>query len=402
MPLSLPYGPASGLELNFAATTTVQNAIVPHGQPLPDAAEAVSAALKAPRDYPPLAAATVPGDRVVVAVEPGIRQVENVVAGAVLALIEGGTEPRDISLVVGSNLRPPLALVPKRMRADLRVVLHNPADQEGLQYLAADKAARPIYLNRALCEADFLLPITTARLTNSLGYVGSYSGVFPTFADLESQHRFQLATAVDHSTQQRKRREEADEAAWLLGVHFIMQVVPGAGDHVLEIVAGSAPAVLQQAQHASEAAWLHSLSQKSSLTIAAIDGGDDQQTWENLARAFHAAMQATADSGAIALLTDLQSAPGHALAQLASGESGDELQRHLLREHSPDAHAAAVLAEARERFDIFLLSGLDRDLVEGIGLGHVEDPEQLVRLTAQHRSVTLLGSAQFAGCQIAE
>src|SRR5690606_40533305 len=196
MPFSLPYGPEARLDLNLSETIAVQNGIVPHGQPLADVAEAVSNALKAPRDYPPLAAATVPGDRVVVAVEPGIPRVESVVAGAVLALIEGGTEPRDISLVIGSNLRSPLALVPKRMRADLRVVLHNPADQEGLQYLAADKAARPIYLNRALCEADLLLPITTARLTNSLGYVGSYSGVFPTFADVDSQHRFQLPTAV--------------------------------------------------------------------------------------------------------------------------------------------------------------------------------------------------------------
>ncbi len=402
MPLSLPYGPAARLELNLSETTTVQNGIVPRGQPLHDVAEAVTSALKAPRDYPPLAAATVPGDHVVIAVEPGIRQVESVVAGAVLALIEGGTEPRDISLVVGSNLRSPLALVPKRMRADLRVVLHNPADQDSLQYLAADKAARPIYLNRALCEADLLLPITTARLSNSLGYVGSYSGVFPTFADLESQHRFQLPTAVDHSTQQRKRREEADEVAWLLGVHFIMQIVPGAGDTVLDIIAGNAQAVLPQAQQASEAAWQHPFPHKSHLTLAAIDGGDDQQTWENFARALHAAMQATADSGAIALLTDLQASPGHALARLTSGESGDELQRHLSREHSPDAHAAAILADARERYDIFLLSGLDRDLVEGIGLGHVEDPEQLIRLAARQRSITLLGSAQFAGCRITE
>ena len=53
--------------------------------------------------------------------------------------------------------------------AEGSVVLHNPADQEGLQYLAADKAARPIYLNRTVCEADLLLPMTAARLPSSVG-----------------------------------------------------------------------------------------------------------------------------------------------------------------------------------------------------------------------------------------
>lgn len=398
MKYAIPYGPEGTLALDLG-DARVEDCIQPVGQPLEDPAEAVVQALTGPLDYPPLAAATVPGDRVVLAVEPGLRQVEHIVAGALLALVDSGTNPRDISLVVGSNLRPPLALVPKRLRADLRVVLHNPADQEGLQYLAADKAARPIYLNRALCEADFLLPITTARLANSLGYVGGFAGLFPTFADLETQHRFQSPTATDHSTNQRRRREEADEAAWLLGIHFTMQVVPGAGDHLLHVVAGHAKAVLPEAQRLNDAAWLHKLAQKSSMAIAAIDGDSDQQTWENLARALHSAMQGVADGGVIALLTNVQGAPGPALAKLAGGYHDEELQEELQHEHTPDAHAAAMLADARERFDVYLLSGLEGDLVEGLGLGHVDQPAQIAKLATRQRSVLLLGSAQYAGCE---
>jgi hypothetical protein len=35
-------------------------------------------------------------------------------------------------------------------------------------------------------------------------------------------------------------------------------------------------------------------------------------------------------------------------------------------------------------------------VVEDLGLGHVEDEEDVRRLSAQHRSCILLGSAQFA------
>src|SRR5690606_17364137 len=78
MRYSLPYGPEASLALELPDAARVADYIAPHGTALGDTAEAVTAALNTPLDYPPLAAATVPGDRVVLAVEPGLRQVENV------------------------------------------------------------------------------------------------------------------------------------------------------------------------------------------------------------------------------------------------------------------------------------------------------------------------------------
>jgi nickel-dependent lactate racemase len=357
------------------------------------------AALAQPLDYPPLASATVPGDQVVLAVEPGLRQMEAVVAGAVFSLVEAGVEPRDLSIVVASNTRPPLAHLAPSLRQELRVVLHNPADQMGLQYLAADKAARPIYLNRAICEADLVLPITTARLPESIGYVGGYSGLFPTFADLETQQRFRAPSTADHAAHQRRRQAEADQAAWLLGVHFAMQVVPAAGDDLLHVVAGRAEAVVRQSRAFSEAAWLHHLPQRSSLVVAAIDGDEDQQTWDSFARALSAAMQAAADGGVIVLLTSLACQVGPALVRLAEEHRTDVLQDELAQDRSVDAITASLLAEARDRFDVFLLSELDGDLIEGLGLGYIADAAQVERLTRKHKSAVLLGSAQYAACE---
>jgi hypothetical protein len=399
MRYTLAYGSANRLTFDLSDEVRVTDCAQPRGEPLADPAAAVIAALADPLEYPPLAAATVPGDKVVLAVEPGLPQVESVVAGVIYSLVENGTPPRDISVVIGSNLRSPLALVPKLVRHDVRVVLHNPADRDGLQYLAADKEARPIYLNRTLCDADLVLPLTISRLNESLGYVGGYSGLFPTFADLDTQQRFLAPSTTDHSVQQRQRRQEVDNAAWLLGVHFLMQVVPGQGDRLLHVQAGQAKAVMTHTQRQMDAAWLHPTGQKSSFAVVGIDGAEDQQTWENLARALYAGTQVVADGGAIALLTEVAARPGRALAHLAEAHPSAELRDELERDHTPDAHAAALLAEARERFDIYLLSGLASSLVEDIGIGYVDDAAQISRLAAKHRSVALLGSGQFAGWQ---
>jgi hypothetical protein len=398
MKYSLNYGANQTLELEFPEANVLDYR-QPVGKVLTDPAGAVMAALAAPLDYPPLALATVSGDHVVLAVEPGLRQTEAVVAGVVFSLVEAGTAPRDITVVTGSNLRPPLAHLAPSMRQEMRTVLHNPADEQGLQYLAADQAARPIYLNRTICEADLVLPITTARLPESVGYVGGYSGLFPTFADLETQQRFRAPSTADHAAHQRQRQQEADQAAWLLGIHFALQVVPAAGDELLQIVAGNAEHVVRQARELSEAAWLHQVPHKSSLVIAAIDGDEDQQTWDSFARALSAAMQAAADGGVIVLLTSMACQVGPSLVRLAEEHNTDVLQHELAHDRSVDAITASLLADARDRFEVFLLSELDGDLIEGLGLGYITAADQVARLTHGHKSVVLLGSAQYAACE---
>ncbi|HTN77536.1 MAG TPA: hypothetical protein VL096_19895, partial [Pirellulaceae bacterium] len=293
----------------------------------------------------------------------------------------------------------PLTLVPTEVRKNIRVVLHNPGDQEGLQYLAADREARPIYMNRVLCEADFVLPITMSRLPSSLLYVGGNGGLFPTFSDLETQQRFRSPQSADHGTHQKHRRAEANEAVWNLGVHFLLQVVPGAGDELLHVVAGEARSVAEEARRLHIASWLHPNTAKAGLTIAAIDGDEDQQTWENFACALDAAMQCTVDGGTIVLLSNVNCPIGPALALLTGNERGETLNHHLQKEHSPDAQAAAILADARERFDLFLHSGLSAELVEELGAGHIADLQEVVRLAKRYPTITLLGSAQHAGCQ---
>lgn len=400
MRYSLPYSADAAIEIEVPASATVIDCTAPRGAVLADPANALISSLAEPLHYPPLAMATVPGDHIALVAEPGLPQIEALVGATIYSLLEAGASPRDISVVVASNRRPPLALVPERVRDDLRVVLHNPGDQEGLQYLAADKAARPIYLNRVLCEADFVLPLSMPRLTSSLAFAGGYHGLFPTFADLETQRRFRAPSSADHAAQQKHRREEADGAIWQLGVHFLTQIVPGRGDDVLHVVTGQANDVIKEAAQRYEAAWLHSIPEKAGLTIAAIDGDEDQQTWDNFARGLDAAMQATSEGGALILLSNLEAPIGPALALLAGNERDELLKKHLEQAHSPDAQTAALLAEARERFDVFLMTSLPPGMMEELGVAEISDPGEIARLAKRYSSVLLLGSAQHAGCRV--
>ena len=100
-------------------------------------------------------------------------------------------------------------------------------DQANLSYLAASKDAEPIYLNRHLCEADVIIPISLSRPRRSLGYTGLHGGLYPVFADEAARGRFRAPSSATEAVERRRRRTEADEVGWLLGVQLIVQIVPG-------------------------------------------------------------------------------------------------------------------------------------------------------------------------------
>lgn len=400
MPFELKYGDTGVLEIDLPADSILGDFSSPRGTPLDDPAAAVAAAVSDPLEFPRLQDATIPGDRIALAVDRGVPQMPAVVAGVIHTLLEGGADPSHIEIVLAAGQDEespdPSAELTEPVREQITVGRHDATDREALAYLAASKDGKPIYFNRLIDEADVVIPISTLRLDESLGYAGIHSGLFPAFSDEETQKRFRAPSSADWAAHRRRRHEEADEAAWLLGVQFTIQVAPGPGNSLLHILAGDAQAVAKQGRALCEAAWRFQPDRRASLVVASIEGGREHQTWENLGRALFAASQAVDDGGAIVLCTNLDCKPGPALQRLTSTRDADALLHELRRDRSSDATPAALLAEMRERVQVYLLSGLDAGFVEDLGVGCVSGTEEVSRLTQQHESCILLGNAHHA------
>jgi hypothetical protein len=102
------------------------------------------------------------------------------------------------------------------------------------------------------------------------------------------------------------------------------------------------------------------------------------------------------------LCTDLRCPTGPALQLLASLNDAPEAIREIRRAHSPDAVSAALLVEARERTQIYLLSGLAGETVEELGVGYVTDAGEVDHLCQQFDSFLLLADAHRAGVVVDE
>ncbi len=398
----LSYGHTAQLELTLNEERLVAFCGQPTGNVDADPRQSVSASLCAPLGYPALKEATVPGDRIVIAVDRGIPQAAAIVAGIIDDLTNGRVAAADIRVILANGFvgaEKIADLLPGDVADAITIEQHNASDANQLCYLAASRDANPIYFNRAICEADLVIPVGCLRPDGALGYLDEAMGLFPTFADEATIRRFCAPSSWLSAAHLDRRRAEALEAAWLLGVCFTVQAVPAAGDQIMQILAGERNAVFTEGRRVTTHVWDCQVPQRASLVVAAVEGGPEQQTWESFARALFASLQIVDDDGAIVVCSELVEQPGAAMLRIRGVDPDeisqlDELGHEVLDDSAADAVSAAQLVEALRRVRVYLLSRLDEELVEELGVAPVSSAEEVVNLCNRHSSCILMANSQ--------
>lgn len=364
------------------------------GTPLANVRTSAARAAGAPEDFPSISQAIVEGDQVALAVDANVPSLTQVVEGIIDALpmnLIGGlsivlSDEADAETI--EELRSALS-----SRPEIYIEVHDAENRESLGYLAANTAAEPIYLNRRLLDADLVVPLLVARPAGSLDPATLEGGVFPSFTDSETQRRLRTATLEAAGADDL----EAAEAAWLLGIQFVVAVIPNADAQVSRIIAGTPRGIRRMVEHSIASSWQRDTSRKASLVFACIDGDHQQQTWENVGRALHVARHLICPGGTIVLASQLRTTAGRSLRRLTSSESLEKTQARIIRDRGRDALAAALLLQVKQEGRVLLLSKLPVDVVESMGLGAIEHAQQLPRLIDGHESCAIIRAAQFCG-----
>jgi hypothetical protein len=252
-------------------------------------------------------------------------------------------------------------------------------------------------LNRAIVDADVLVPVGCIRNGSSAWDHGIHGAIFPTFSDNRTLMRYRSPSALDVTGRPKKAvAREVDEVGWLLGVTLTLQVVPGPGDEVLHLVAGEVGAVGRRGRELYEEAWRWTVPRRASLVVAAIEGDCPFQTWDAVGDALAAAGRLVEEGGAIALCCDLEDEPGPAIEQLRALSSRPTALKQIRNQRPADALPATQLAQAMERAKVYLLSRLDESLVDDLEIARIGEPGEVARLAGRHESCILLSNAPHA------
>lgn len=411
MPINVSYGIDSSLTLDVPAESVIGVRESKFGERAWHAGAAMANALAKPIQFPPLIESVVPGDHVTVAIDPDVPQADSIVVAVVESLRVAGVASRDITLLFATDLAHasnghPAAietLLPADTRGEIRIVYHDPAKREDLSYLAATERGRGVYLHRAICDADFVVPIACTHSSAAMGCHAPGSSIYPLFSDEATRRRYRSPRLLDADVEiDDQARSEIEEVTWLLGSQFAIQVVPGPADTVLAVFTGEINAVFERAREEHETAWHKELPARPSLVVATIAGDESSQTWQNVGRALATAANIVADNGAIAICCDLSGEPGPAIKALAGIDDRRRAIHEIRKVRPPDGSAALMLARALERARVYLLSQLDEGVVEALDVAAVDSPEDIERLVKRHQSCIVLAGAQHATAYAAE
>lgn len=402
MNCTLHFGRDQSLDLELANGGWLAECGKPQQPPLEDVQGAVVAALAEPLSYPPLEKSFVPGDRIALALEPGVPQAADLVAAIVDYLVRVGVEPGAVTVLrtvfdAQHGAADPRHLLPPEVQKQVQLVTHDPAVDDKVGYLGASDDGKPILLNRAILEADVVLPIGAIGNRRSPEYHGVHGAVYPTYSDKQTLARFRSLGVLNPRSKQKKHFvKTCNDVGWRLGVNFTIQVVPGEGDDVLHVIAGEVSEVRRRGRELYREAWTCAMPHRASLVIAAVTGGPEQQTWHNVGQALAAATSLAEEGGAVAVCCELEEPPGPAVRALIEGESRQVALRQIEKQRPEDALVAAQIADAVDRANVYLLSRLDEDLVEALEMAALADPEELARLVERYPSCIVLANAPHA------
>ncbi len=395
----MAYGEGQTLQFQLRPSSIVLQHTGP--APVENLTKTVRRALAAPLDFPPLAQAVIPDDRIVIAAEPDtpglpliMRELWTVFAGQ-------GVRPEHLTIVQTQSRSDPRELLPEDVRSEVQWLQHSPQDQGSLAYLASTTGGDRIQLARSLTEADVTISVGRLGFDPILGYRGTNSAFYPALSDFDAIDK---ARGQGHAELQpedsRPLRQIVDEVGWLLGTQFTLQVVPAADGDVAAVLAGAVEPVFRRGREFLSKQLLLELDERADLVVVSVGTDAGGHGWTQIAAAIASAQNLVTRDGQIVVLSQLAEACGPGLELLRQADAPADVIKPLGLEPPADVIPATQIAGAVQRARVYLLSQLPNETVEDLFMEPVT-PEDVVRIIEGGADrVALISEAQNVHCRI--
>ena len=398
IPVRLRFG-ASG---EFSCELDASKVAVFRPGPVPreNVRDAIDRALQSPIDMPTLDQALVPDDRIVIALDRDTPCAAETLASIWHWMEKRGIDPARVSIIQPASLTgkatDPRSLLPESVSREIAWTIHDPTSDDACAYLATSTKGERIYLAREVVEADFVLPVTSVGFDPILGYRGTTSVLYPGLSSVDA-----IRQSIGQGHQElspsdpRPVRQLVDEIAWLMGIQFCVQIVPGETG-LSSVFAGLPEAVQRKSQELLDDHFLIRMHERVDTVVVAVSGTTTGDGWEQVGRALATARRLVKGQGRIVVLSDLAGEPGDGIRLVKEVEEPGDALSPLRSMMPPDLQAATHLANAAAWARLFSISQLPDALAEDLFMYPMENLGEVQRLLEQSESCALIGAAQHS------
>ncbi|MHB1417356.1 MAG: nickel-dependent lactate racemase family protein [Chloroflexota bacterium] len=288
-------------------------------------------------------------------------------------LAAGGLDEKRVSVVVATGLhdptdRPALGrILGEDLLSRLRVVVHSP-DDPSLVEVGTTSNGTPLRVNRTAAEADLLLSVSTVSPHHTFGWSGGAKNIIPGISSRQTVNvnhgrRLTHQGGVD-KLEGNIFRDDAEEAARLVGLAFILNVALNERLEIIGAVAGDVVAAHRRLVDTARAQMAAPVPGLADIIVVGVGGPPrDAEFWQAHGKGMLNTRHAVREGGAMILVAGCEKGLGPSLFRRYMGFTGEELYRWNREQgYSVPLYKAFDIFNFTERRTLYLVTpGLSRE-----------------------------------------
>ncbi|MBQ7777369.1 MAG: nickel-dependent lactate racemase [Oscillibacter sp.] len=340
-------------------------------------ADAVRQALEEPIGTPRLREIVRPGEKIAIVTSDITRPMPTwqVMPALLDELYAAGVAREDITLVfaLGSHRchtkEEMLHLAGQRVWEEISCV---DLDVSDCVHVGVTSRGTPVDLDRRVAEADRRICLGNIEYHYFAGYSGGAKAIMPgvsTRAAIQSNHsRMVEPAACAGKLEGNPVREDIEEAAAMVGVDFILNVVLDAHKEIICAVAGDVTAAHRAGCAFLDTLYRKEVKERADIVLVSQGGAPKDLNLYQTQKALDNAKHAVKPGGVIVLMGSCKEGLGEKTFEewMTSAPTAHSLIDRIQREFRLGGHKAAAIAMVLENADIYLVSELEDELVHSL------------------------------------
>jgi len=370
------------------------------GEPTPEEEQAtVGRALQRPIGAGPLGDLAAPGKRIVFLVDDWTRPTPayKVLPVVLEQLAQRGHRDRDISIVMARGMHRELSREDMEQKLGKealdRFQVSNHDNQENLVYLGESARGTPVWINRAVAEADLRISIGGIVAHPIAGFGGGAKIIVPGVAGHETIHRNH--SLADHPNvtvgcaDGNPIREDMEDIARLARLDLIVNVILSPSKKIIDAVAGDVVLAHREGVRRYLATYGARVGQVADIGVVGASPRD--ASFGHATFALYAALPMVRPGGEIILVAPCTEGPGSKQSRTSFRELASlapEKLMELIRAGEISASGGAfdyVYSKAVTRYQVTLVSdSYSADQAADMGLGYGASVQEAVDSAIAH------------------
>lgn len=240
-------------------------------------------------------------------------------------------------------------------------------------FLGTTSRGTPIEINRLVAECDLLIATGNVEYHYFAGYSGGAKAVIPGACSkrtVEANHSMQLLPGAEiGSYDDNPVRQDIEEAAKMVGLDFIVNVVLDEKKRIVRAVSGDPLAAHAEARGLTDSVYGVKIDCLADVVLASAGGYPKDLNMYQAQKSLENAKHAVREGGVIILAAECSEGFGEpTFEEYMTGRGRDEILESIRRKFALGGHKAAAVARVLKRADVCLVSALDEGSVRRCGM----------------------------------